>query len=128
MDPSQPTITHQPPTQGPYLESGNQEKPPQETPATSGHPENRKVVLTQYLSMLIKQPHIIYNILAWFFLWISLAGFLVLPSSFPQIEKFLNESGELTKVVQSTQNVPLWVLFFPLIPHFNLRNSYFSII
>lgn len=84
MDTLQPTVTYQPPTQGPDPESGNQEK-----------------------------PRSIFSILAWVFLWISLVGFLVLPSSFPQIEKFLNESGELTKVVQFTQNVPLWVLFFP---------------
>jgi predicted metal-binding membrane protein len=52
-------------------------------------------------------PHNLVNILAYVFMWIVLAGFLVLPGSFPQIQTIVNKSGELRKVVQFMRNIPL---------------------
>jgi hypothetical protein len=51
-------------------------------------------------------------------MWIVLAGFLVLPSSFPNIQTILGDSNKLSKVVRVARNVPLYVPFFPLVPLF----------
>ena len=76
--------------------------------------------------MVLDEPPNLFNILAWIFMWIVLAGFLVLPSSFPQIEEHVNSSGEIAKAVKFTQNIPLYVLFFPLSPFplFVLRDGF----
>ena len=48
------------------------------------------------------------RVLAGFFMWVVLAGFLVLPGSYyPEIEEILEKSGELRKVLKYIQNVPL---------------------
>jgi hypothetical protein len=108
MDLSQRISAHQLPTQSPDPESVNQEKPPQEQPATLGEEiEAARVVVTRYLKMLLEEPHNLFNILACIFMWIVLAGFLILPSSFPQIQKIASGSGELTKVVNFTHNIGL---------------------
>jgi len=107
MSLSQPISPHQPPTQDPDLESGYQERPRQGTPATLGDLEAAKIVVTRYLKMLLDEPHNLFSILACVFMWIVLAGFLVLPDSFPKVQNVVNKSGELTKVVQFTRNIPL---------------------
>jgi hypothetical protein len=53
-------------------------------------------------------------------LWIVLAGFLVLPSSFPDIQTILG-NNKLSKVVRVARNVPLYVPFFPLGPLFKAK-------
>src|SRR6266852_4205078 len=90
--PSQPISANQPPTQSPDPESGSQENPPH-THATLGDEiEAAKIVVTRYLNMLLDEPHNLFSILACIFMWIVLAGFLVLPSSFPKIQKIVNGS------------------------------------
>jgi len=54
-------------------------------------------------------------IFASFFTWIMLAGFLVLPSSFSDLEEIQTDSGELRKVLQVIRNIPLYVPYSPLI-------------
>jgi hypothetical protein len=82
MDPSQTISAHQPSTQGPDPGSGNQERPPQETPATLGYLKAAKIVLTRDRKMLL-DPHNFLSIMAAVFMWIVLAGLLVLPGSLP---------------------------------------------
>ena len=92
--------------------------------STPAHHSGDHVVKTRYLMMVLDEPPNIFNILAWIFMWIVLAGFLVLPSSFPQIEEHVNPSNQLAKVVNFTQNIPLYVFFFPLSPLFDPRNGF----
>lgn len=63
-----------------------------------------------------KSGHIsVWNyIFASIFTWILLAGFLVLPSSFSELESIETNSGELRKVLQAIRNLPLYV---PSPPH-----------
>jgi hypothetical protein len=61
-------------------------------------------------------PSDFYNIMAQVFLWILLAGFLILPSSFPNIQTIVKGSGTLTKVVNDVRNTPAYVPSFPLVP------------
>ena len=61
-------------------------------------------------------PHDFNNVMAQVFLWILLAGFLVLPSTFPNIQTIVKGSGALTNVVHTVRNVPLYVPSFPLVP------------
>jgi hypothetical protein len=90
---SQPITDQQHPTQGPDPESVNVNR---ETPTTSKAPEYVKV--TQYLKMILDKPGKIQSVLAHVFMWITLAGFLVLPTTFPQIEITVN-------TVQFTRNI-----------------------
>jgi hypothetical protein len=106
MDPSQTISAHQPPTQSPDPESSKKESPPQEMPAKLGYLKAAKIALTRDLKRLL-DPHNLVNILAYLFMWIVLAGFLVLPGSFPQIQTIVDKSGELRKVVQFMRNIPL---------------------
>ncbi|KAF8463967.1 hypothetical protein DFH94DRAFT_857897 [Russula ochroleuca] len=46
------------------------------------------------------------------FLWILLAGFLILPSSFPNIQTIVKGSGTLTKVLHDVRNAPALVIAF----------------
>ena len=62
-------------------------------------------------------PSDFYNIMAQVFLWILLAGFLILPTSFPNIQTIVKGSGTLTKVVHEVRNVPAYVPSFPLVSH-----------
>jgi hypothetical protein len=68
-------------------------------------------------------PHDFYNVMAQVFLWILLAGFLVLPSTFPNIQTIVKGSGTLTKVVHTARNVPLYVPSFPLVPLFPIKEA-----
>jgi hypothetical protein len=107
MNPSQPITPHQLPTQGPDPESGIQVKPRQETPTTVEDSGRKLVEVTKYLNMLLDEPGRLSSILVHVFMWIILAGFLVIPSSFPQIQKIVSSSGELSSVVQFTRNIGL---------------------
>lgn len=106
MDASQTTSAHQPPTQGPDPGSGKQGSPPQAMPRKLGYLNAAGMALKRDLKRLL-DPHNLVNILAYVFMWIVLAGFLVLPGSFPQIQTIVNKSGELRKVVQFMRNIPL---------------------
>jgi hypothetical protein len=47
------------------------------------------------------------------FKWVMLAGFLVLPSSFSELEQIETDSGQLRKVFQALRNIPLYVSLPP---------------
>ncbi|KAN0113548.1 hypothetical protein V8E52_007612 [Russula decolorans] len=107
MDPSQTISAYQPPDSD--TESGNQERPPQDAPAKLGCLGAARVVLARYGKMLL-ESHDFFSILASIFMWIVLAGFLVLPGSFPEIQNFVNKQHELSKVVRFMRNIPLLTL------------------
>ena len=50
------------------------------------------------------------------FTWIQLAGFLIIPSSFSNLEESGTNSTGLMRVLHSIRNVPMYVAFFPPIP------------
>jgi hypothetical protein len=56
---------------------------------------------------MLLESHDFFSILASIFMWIVLAGFLVLPGSFPEIQNFVNKQHELSKVVRFMRNIPL---------------------
>jgi hypothetical protein len=65
--------------------------------------------------MVIEPVPMLHNFMAGFFMWIVLAGFLVLPTTFPNIIKSkVESSAELSKALKIVRNVPLYVLSFSL--------------
>jgi hypothetical protein len=71
-------------------------------------------VLTQYEEMVLQGLDMIplwNNVLASFFTWILLAGFLVLPASFSSLDSVMTSSGNLKKVLHAVRNLPLYVPF-----------------
>lgn len=72
---------------------------------------------TPYFRMLSEPIPFRFNVMTCVCLWIVLAGFLVLPSSFPTIQTLVDEaqSNKLNKVVRFARNIPLYVPFFPLV-------------
>ncbi len=85
---------------------------------TSG---GNSIAQTEYADMIIEANDAIpfrINIMTCVFMYIILAGFLVLPSSFPTIETDVEGSNKLSQVVHFARNVPLYVPFFPLVPLF----------
>lgn len=92
-------------------------------PAAKGPGESRSSgtsggdIETDYFKMLSEPIPFRFNVMTCVCLWIVLAGFLVLPSSFPTIQTLVDEaqSNKLNKVVRFARNIPLYVLFFPLV-------------
>jgi len=114
MDPAQNISADQPPIPDePDLESNKQEGPPQKTPPGAW------ILFIRHLKMVL-DPR---RILAGIFMWTILAGFIVLPGSFPEIQEILSKSGKFTKVLHFVQNIPLYVLFSLLFPHFDPQNG-----
>ena len=62
---------------------------------------------TKYMKMLLKDVSIWHNILAIFFTWIALAGFLVLPGSFGTLLKLQINSQEYRDVLSAMHHLPL---------------------
>lgn len=119
-----PTIGYsinQSPTQSPNLDRGQPARPTKgrsgtmRTYATSGG--GSTIAQTEFTDMLFESIPFRYNVMTCFCNWIILAGFLVLPSSFPNIQTIVNESnklGKVGKVVGVARNVPVYVPFFRL--------------
>ena len=57
--------------------------------------------------MLLKDVSIWHNILAIFFTWIVLAGFLFLPGSFGTLSKLQINNQEYREVLSAIQHLPL---------------------
>jgi hypothetical protein len=74
------------------------------------------IAQTVYTDMVFEAIPFRFNVLTCVCMWTVLAGFLVLPSSFPNIQTILGKSNELNKVVRVARNIPLYVSFFPLVP------------
>ncbi|KAN0114264.1 hypothetical protein V8E52_006914 [Russula decolorans] len=70
------------------------------------------IVRTQYTDMVFETMPFRFNVMTFVFMWIVLAGFLVLPSSFPKIQTILGDSNKLCKVVRVVRNIPLLVVGF----------------
>ena len=64
-------------------------------------------IKSRYIEILLKNVSIWNNILAMFFTWILLAGFLVLPGSFEILENLPINSTTFKKVLSAVQNLPL---------------------
>jgi len=64
------------------------------------------------MKMLLKDVSIWHNILAIFFTWIVLAGFLFLPGSFGTLLKLQIHVKEYKNVLSAVQNLPLFVVGF----------------
>jgi len=59
------------------------------------------------MNMLLKDVSIWHNILAIFFTWIVLAGFLFLPGSFGTLSKLQINNQEYREVLSAIQHLPL---------------------
>ena len=80
------------------------------------------IAQTEYTDMVFEAIPFRFNVLTCVCMWTVLAGFLVLPSSFPNIQTILGKSNELNKVVRVARNIPLYVPFFPLVPLLKAKN------
>ena len=74
-------------------------------------PDNRSDSLrayagTEYMKMLLDDVSLWHNMLAQFFAWIVLAGFLFLPGSFGTLSQ-LQFGGAYKNVLSALQNLPL---------------------
>ena len=107
-------------TQSPNLERG---RPTRQDTGRSGTTDS--IAKTKYADMIFGSEEVPFrfNVMTCVFMWIVLAGFLVLPSSFPTIEKIAGDSGKLKSVVGFARNIPLYVPFFPLVPLFKARKG-----
>jgi hypothetical protein len=109
-------------TQSPNLERG---QPARQVPRRSGTSGTMRtfgtsagnsIAQTEYTDMVFEDIPLWSNVMTCVLMWIVLAGFLVLPSSFPNIQTIVGDSNKLTKVVHDAQHIPLYVPFFPLVP------------
>lgn len=92
------------------------------TSRTFGTSAGASIAQTEYTDMLFEAIPFRFNVMTCFFSWIILAGFLVLPTSFPDIQTILADSNKLSKVVRVARNVPLYVPFSLLSPLFKGKN------
>jgi hypothetical protein len=60
--------------------------------------------------MIFESVPFIYNLLSCIFHWIILAGFLVLPTSFPNLQKLAENTGKIDNVFKDARNIPVYVL------------------
>ena len=98
-----------------------QDKPDEKDPIQVLNPESSKqeneilpvnseaeTSFTKYLKMLRSEPGaIVSSLLAEGSMWLSLAGFLFLPGSFPQIEIILINSGVVNRETDFTPYIHL---------------------
>jgi len=67
---------------------------------------------TEYMKMLFDDVSLWHNMLAQFFAWIVLAGFLFLPGSFGTLSKLQINNEAYKDVLSTLQNIPLLVVGF----------------
>ncbi|KUI57822.1 hypothetical protein VP1G_05117 [Cytospora mali] len=69
---------------------------------------------TRYMEMLLSLDKIprLHNILASFFGWLVLAGFVVFPGTFTSIQDYTNKSGleQASDILKHVQNIPLVIV------------------
>jgi len=85
---------------------------------------------TQYVNMLLAMDDIptTHNLLAAFFNWIYLAGFVLFPGTFTSLKALTAESGgtvagELVNAVYAVAFVSLFFCFFVLLPFSTFRSD-----
>ena len=73
---------------------------------------NNTIVESDYIKMVLNAPSSWYSVFATVFLWILLAGFLVLPSTFPNVETIVEDATTnqtVKHVLHSVRNHALYV-------------------
>ena len=113
----------------PNLERGAPGRQPPKRSGTSltfGTNAGNSIAQTEYTDMVFEEIPFHFDVMTCIFMWIVLAGFLILPTSFPELQTILQHStvnsDKLTKVVRVARNIPLYVSFFPPVPLFKPRN------
>ncbi len=109
-----PTVGYSSPTQSPNPERGRGGQPVRQVPRRSGTSvtfgtSGNSIAQTEYTDMVFESIPFHIVVVTSVFMWIVLAGFLMLPSSFPTIQTILWKSNELGKVVRFARNIPLYV-------------------
>jgi len=79
---------------------------------TFGTSAGNSIAQTEYTDMVFEPIPFRFNVMTCVFMWTVLAGFLVLPSSFPDIQTILGDSNKLSKVVRVARNIPLLTIGF----------------
>ncbi|KAF8498106.1 hypothetical protein F5888DRAFT_1803022 [Russula emetica] len=82
------------------------------TMGTFGTSAGNSIAQTEYTDMVFEPIPFRFNVMTCVFMWTVLAGFLVLPSSFPDIQTILGDSNKLSKVVRVARNIPLLTIGF----------------
>jgi hypothetical protein len=94
------------------------------TMGTFGTSGGNSMAQTEYTDMVFESIAFRFNVMTCVFMWIVLAGFLVLPSSFPTIQTILPAGDtKLQNVVHDAQHIPLYVPFFPLVSLFKAKRG-----
>ncbi|KAI0051560.1 hypothetical protein FA95DRAFT_1569853 [Auriscalpium vulgare] len=77
-------------------------------------PADTDLVQSKYVNMLLALDAVprLHNLLASFFTWILLAGFVVLPGTFSSLEQIQTASGPVGRVVNAIQHVSLFVIAY----------------
>ena len=90
--------------------------PTEEQPGRPGPPKRQDTNHSRYVQMLLRQDTIprLHNILAAFFVWLILAGFLVFPGTFKTLDAASSDNdteGNAAKVIlDGVKNLPLLVI------------------
>ncbi|TVY31537.1 hypothetical protein LSUB1_G008749, partial [Lachnellula subtilissima] len=86
-------------------------------PELNGLPNRQNSVQTRYMAMLLALDTIprLHNILASFFTWILLAGFVIFPGTFTSLQTLSPTSPALTSstashILSSTKHIPLLII------------------
>lgn len=89
-------------------ERDNQERRvPRRTVTEATSVSGGSIVKSQYTDMVFEEVPRVYSILSFFFTWILLAGFIVLPGTFNTLEGV--DSTTVKKVLHTIQHLPLYV-------------------
>ncbi|KAF8201176.1 hypothetical protein K438DRAFT_1582091 [Mycena galopus ATCC 62051] len=98
-----------PPTANKVETSGNYPAPPTRRGLQRADSQN-----TRYMNMLLALDGIprLHNMLAAFFTWILLAGFILLPGTFTNLQSKEGTNGDETELIDAVQHVPLFVIAF----------------
>ncbi len=80
---------------------------------------------TEYADMVFEDVPFRYNVLASVLSWVVLAGFLVLPTTFPEIEMIMKNSHKMDPPpeLRSMERIPLYVPFTLLAPRLQSKSG-----
>jgi hypothetical protein len=85
---------------------------PEKPTLTSGTPKaggtGNTIAPSPYITMVLEPVSIWYDVLSNVFMWIILAGFLVLPSTFPNLEKIVDDLHVFNTNQQNNNRI--WLL------------------
>lgn len=100
---------------------GNRDKGKGKSKQRPGAPQRSDTIHSRYVEMLLGQDDIpkFHNILASFFVWLLLAGFLVFPGTFTSLQKKFDKAGDededwdedaASVILHGVKNIPLVVV------------------